>query len=113
MILETIIDNKPVKFKATASTAIRYRERFNSDLMKDMLDLYASYGENTNSLTYEQLETFLRLAYIMAKQADDSITDNAEDWLDEFDVFPINDVFPKILQLWQSSIATIDESKKK
>lgn len=113
MILETTIDNKEVKFKATASTAIKYRERFNSDLLKDLLSLYNAYDMNATNLTYEQLETFLRLAYTMAKQADSSIPDNAEDWLDEFDVFPIEEVFPQILDLWQSSIGTIETSKKK
>ena len=41
MIREITIDGKSVPMKATASTAIRYRQWFNSDLLKDMMELCA------------------------------------------------------------------------
>lgn len=113
MIKEIVIDGKTVPMKATASTAIRYRQWFKSDLLKDMLDLYKVQEKGSQEFTYEQLEVFLHLAYTMAKQANGSIPNDCEDWLDEFSVFPIDEVFPEIMELWQSSIQTLDEAKKK
>ena len=56
---------------------------------------------------------FLHLAYTMAKQADSSIPNDCNDWLDEFSVFPIEEVFPEVIDLWQTSIQTLDKGKKK
>ena len=36
MIKELIIDNKVVKFKASASTSVYYREMFNADMLKQL-----------------------------------------------------------------------------
>jgi hypothetical protein len=45
----------------------------------------------------------------MAKQADDSVPEDVETWIDGFDVFPFNEVAPKIITLWQNSnITTVD-----
>ncbi len=113
MIREITIDGKSVPMKATASTAIRYRQWFNSDLLKDMMELYKVQSTNSQEFSYEQLEMFLHLAYTMAKQADSSIPNDCNDWLDEFSVFPIEEVFPEVIDLWQTSIQTLDKGKKK
>ena len=49
----------------------------------------------------------------MAKHADPSQPDNADDWLEQFDTFSIYQVLPQILELWRLDNATTAESKKK
>ncbi len=112
-MLKTIdIDGRPVAFKATASTARKYRQQFNRDLLIDMQNLSASVG-NGQTLSAAALETFENIAFTMAKQADDTIPDTADEWLDEFGMFSIYEILPKIIELWGISTQTIEESKKK
>lgn len=102
-----------VAFKASASTTIKFRNKFGKDMIKEMTKIYAEYN-NGSMIAYsaETLEMFFDLAYIMAKQANPSITDDPDEWLDEFDVFPIDVVFPQIMELWQNSLQTVDVAKK-
>ena len=101
-----------VAFKATAATVIRYREKFGKDMIKELTALYAEYNNGEKILTSAVLETFFEIAYIMAKQANKSLTDDPDEWLDSFEVFPIDVVFPQIMELWQNSIQTLDSAKK-
>lgn len=102
-----------VAFKATAATTVKYRNKFGKDMIREMTKLQAEYKENNiTAYSAETLETFFRLAYIMAKQANPNITDDPDEWLDGFDVFPINVVFPQIMELWQNSLQTTEVAKK-
>ena len=106
-----MIDGKEVKFKATGATIRLYRSKFQSDLLLDMNQLNAEYA--TENLSNASLEVFENLAYIMAKQANDAIPDNPDEWLDEFDMFSIYEVFPELVQMWNASTKSSVESKKK
>ena len=112
MIKELIIDNKVVKFKASASTSVYYREMFNADMLKQLSHLYTAYS-SAGVMDSDSLETFAKIAYTMAKQADPTISLGFTEWLDEFAVFPIDVIFPELMELWQSSLTTLDEAKKK
>ena len=48
----------------------------------------------------------------MAKHADASLPDNAEEWLDEFSVFSIYQVLPEIIELWGLNVQTQSTAKK-
>lgn len=104
------VDDKEVKFKATAGTPRRYLATFHRDLIKDIQKLS---DNNNKEYSPELLEVFLNASYIMAKQADDTIPDNVDDWLDEFEIFSIYQVLPEILSLWGEQVETSVESKKK
>lgn len=101
----------PVEFKATASTPRRYRERFGKDLLVDINKLVPH--TQTGAFDKDDLETFENLAYIMAKQADDTIPDDPDDWLDGFEVMSIYEVLPQLFELWGDNVQTLDEPKKK
>jgi len=58
------------------------------------------------------LEMFENIAYIMAKHADPSIQDTPEEWLDEFNMFSIYQVLPKIIELWGLNVKVDVEAKK-
>jgi hypothetical protein len=53
-----------------------------------------------------------RVEHLMAKHADPSLPDTAEEWLDEFSVFSIYQVLPEIIELWGLNVQTQSVSKK-
>lgn len=103
------IDGKDVPFAASAATVIYYRNTFNADLIRDFNKLNE---QGTEQLSTDVVETFSRLAYTMAKQANSAIPETVEEWLDSFDVFPIQDIFPEISDLWAKSLGTTVIPKK-
>lgn len=100
-----------VKFKATASTTRKYRAMFNRDLFIDINNMQKNI--DNGQLTATDLECFENLAYIMAKQADENIIDNPDQWLDQFEMMSIYEVLPQLIELWQSNTLTLNEPKKK
>lgn len=106
------IDGIKIPFKATASTTRKYRQRFGRDLLVDMQKLTAAMGDGSD-LSAANLEAFENIAYTMAKQADQSITDDPDEWLDQFDMFSIYQVLPQLIELWGLSVQPLEKSKKK
>lgn len=107
------IDGKAVRFKATASTARHYRQRFHQDMLTEMARL-SKMTENPEAvMSAADLEIFENVAYTMAKQADPEIPDDPDEWLDNFNVFSIYQVLPEIMQVWGSSQETTSKPKKK
>lgn len=105
------IDGKEVGFKATASTPLRYEMKFGRDLMKDIQELIPNV--NNGQLGAGSLNCFMKIAYIMAYQYDNSIPDDPNDWLDEFDMFDIYYVLPQIVELWALNNQQLEKPKKK
>lgn len=111
------IDDKKVRFKATAMTPRMYRQQFQADLFVDIQrlnDAWQKARENKEPLPGDALTVFENIAYTMAKQADpDAVPDSADEWLEEFDMFSVWQIFPEIIQLWGINKLYINESKKK
>lgn len=111
------IDDKPVKFKATANTPRMYRQQFQSDLFVDIQrlnDAWQKARANKEPLPGDALTMFENIAYTMAKQADpEAVPDTADEWLEQFDMFSIWQILPEIIQLWGINNLSINESKKK
>lgn len=111
-----VIDGREVGFKASALTPKRYRAVTNRDFMQDIKTLMESMSKvskDGSDLQVLDLEMFENIAYVMAKQYDPNIPDEADEWLDTFDVFSIYSVLPEILQLWVSNTKTTSVAKKK
>lgn len=107
-----MVSGKAVEFKATASTTRRYRQQFQRDLIADMQKLTSEVNAE-GDMPVASLEMFENIAYIMAKQADDSIPNNPDDWFDQFDMFSIYEVLPQIVELWNTNMISIEFPKKK
>lgn len=105
------VADKEIKFKATASTPRRYREMFGRDLFKDINDVVPH--ANSGTLTSEDLMVFENLAYTMAKQADDTIPNDPDEWLDGFEFLSIYEVLPQLVELWGLNTLTLESPKKK
>lgn len=104
------IGGRAVAFDATVSTISRYYSQYGRDLFSD----YEKAGSefNNGKLSAESLITMLRLTHLMAKNADKTIPDDAEEWLDTFDVFPIKECIREISSLWIESMGGIVDQKK-
>lgn len=109
------ISGKDIKMKSTAGTLMRYRNNFGRDLIKDIIHLQNKL-KNVNSGTEQfalvDLDMFEKIAWCMAKTADNTIAD-IEHWLDDFETFDIMKVLPEIMQLLVDNLQQENESKKK
>ena len=105
------IGEKEIAFKATAGPARRYRQKFGRDLLADINK--ATPNAMKGTLGDGDLETFENMAYIMAKQADGAVTDDPEEWLDQFEPFDMFMALNDIVTLWSQNSATLETTKKK
>lgn len=115
MVTKTIeICGQPVRFCASAATPRLYRLKFKRDIFADMQKLTKEFQErNTDTdLAVESLEIFENVAYIMAFQADRTIPDTIDQWLDQFEMFSIYEVLGELVQLWGDNLFTSASAKK-
>ena len=116
MLKKTVkVGEQEVTFKSSAAIPRMYRIKFKRDIFKDLTKLEKSYKEKddgTKELEIEDLEIFENVAYIMAYHADNSIPQDINDWLDQFDMFSIYEVLPQILELWGDNMLTDVTAKK-
>lgn len=115
MIRKIEIDGREVPFKASAAIPRIYRLKFQRDIYKDLRVLEQSVNgseEGESGLDLFSLEMFENIAFVMAKHADGSIPDTAEEWLDGFNTFSIYQVLPKLIELWGLNVQTDVEAKK-
>jgi len=111
------ISGKEIKLKSTAGTMMRYRNNFNRDFLKDLINLQEKLKDRTENGTQFQavdLDIFEKIAWCMAKTADDSIP-QIENWLDQFETFDIMQVLPQIMELLVGNMEQVNntQSKKK
>ena len=111
-----LVDGMEVPFKASAAVPRLYRLKFGRDIYKDFAALQKSVSEgdeDSSGLDIESLEVFENIAYIMARHANpESVQDNPDDWLEQFNTFSIYEILPQLIELWGLNIETQVESKK-
>lgn len=101
-----------VPMRADASLPRYYRRITGRDIFRDMQKLEAATGSGVD-LDGETLEMFEDIAYVMAKHADpEGVPDTADEWLEQFSLFSIWEVLPKIIKLWRVNIKPITDVKK-
>lgn len=112
-----MISGRPIVFRKTAGTMLRYKRQFGRELLPDLLKIYSLFpalkgfeGEGKDEMTREQkvqlaqvvlsaeTEWMYDIAFIMAQQADPSITDELT-WLDSFDDLNILSIFVQLMPL--------------
>lgn len=106
------IDDKDVKFKASAATIRIYRERFGRDLLMDF-EKIRDNAISSGTWPAECLEIFENFAFTMARQADPEIPDDPDEWLEGFEMFSIYLIWPQLVDFWEASSTPKSESKKK
>lgn len=121
-----IVDGKEVRMRASALIPRLYRVKFGRDMISDLRQLQKAYQKAVNlpadatdeerqdaQLSALDLTIFENVAYMMAKHADKSVPDTAEEWMDSMDgIFSIYEVLPTILELWQETNKTTSVPRK-
>jgi hypothetical protein len=108
-----LIDGQKIRFKTNGATPLRYKAQFGRDYFKEifkMLPLTQLNKKESNPAALESLdfEVFYNIAWIMAKTAEPTIPEPLE-WLEQFEEFPIADIFPELQELM---LASMQSSKK-
>jgi hypothetical protein len=104
------VDGKDVLFKASAAVPRMYRLKFQRDIYKDMEQLQKDFsGKDMNM---NGLEIFENVAYIFAKHADPDIPDSPDEWLEQFNMFSVYEIFPQLIDLWGLNVEQEVDSKK-
>ena len=108
------IDGREVGFRASALTPRLYRHWTQRDILVDMQKLQKSMlRAREDEFSFSDLEIFEDLAWVMARQYDETVSDSPEKWLDTFNTFQIYEILPQILDLWAENQLTTSNSKKK
>ena len=121
------IGGADLRMRASALIPRIYRFKFGRDLIKDMGELERSYkkamslkedatDEEKQDAQFSVLDLtiFENVAWCMAKNADASVPDSPDEWLDSIDgVFSIYEVLPSILELWAAGLQQTSSPVKK
>lgn len=98
-----------VAFAASAATPILYRKKFGRDIFKDMTKMQEVEGQ----LDGEASEILSNIAYTMAYQADHSITEDVEEWLEQFPMFALYYIAGDLFKLWGLNMKTTEKAKNR
>lgn len=110
------IDGKEIQFKATAATPRVYRQAFGRDIYIDLTTLYEEM-EKGETLSVESLSTYENISFVMAMQAEgktinrETVNEDMNEWLDQFETFSIYRVVPQIMELWRLNTEQTIEPK--
>lgn len=121
------VGGKEVRMRATALIPRLYRFKFQRDMIRDMNKLRAAFRKATDlpedateeeiqdaQLSALDLTIFENVAWLMIKHAGEDIPDDPDEWLDSLDgIFPIYEVLPQILEMWEGNLATTSVPRKK
>lgn len=121
------VGGKEVRMRATALIPRLYRFKFQRDMIRDMNKLRAAFKKATSlpeDATEEEIEDaqlsaldltiFENVAWLMIRHAGEDIPDDPDEWLDSLDgIFPIYEVLPQILEMWEGNLATTSVPRKK
>lgn len=101
------IAGKSVPLRKTGGTILRYKRQFGREFLSDLQKIAVLRAQLTPETTPEQrtqivlsteTEWMYDILFIMAQQADPTITDELE-WLDRFDDFNVWHVFDQVMPL--------------
>ena len=121
------IGGADMRMRASALIPRLYRFKFGRDLIKDMAQLEQAYKRAVSvkeDATEEErreaqfsaldLTIFENVAWCMAKNADASVPNDPDEWLDTIDgVFSIHEVLPQVMELWTLGLQTTSTPAKK
>lgn len=110
------IDGKSVRFKSTAATPLRYKAQFGKDFFKDILKMFPLTKINIDDIEEDDeimkivldnldFDMFYNVLWSFAKTADKSLPEPIE-WLDQFEEFPLLDIFPQVQDMIIQNLQT-------
>ena len=101
-----------VSMRSTAATAIRYRNVFHTDIMKELMEI------NPEKIDATVIEKIQQLGFIMAKTAEGAnmtqlSADDYMDWLDKFDSLAMMQAAKDIINVYVGGKVSESELKKR
>ena len=120
MFTTLTIGNKEVPMESTALTSLAYKKIFGDDILRT-LGTFRKLNV-TGSEANSAIDGVSQLAFVMAKQADDTITvkdlmrlteDDYYEWLNTFEYGDLIDseTISQILDVWSGNLATTVDPK--
>lgn len=108
------IDGTDVALRASAAVPRMYRLKFQRDIYRDMVQLQNAFeSREDGGVDIGSLEIFENVAYIFAKHADPTgVPESPDEWLEQFNMFSIYEVFPELIDLWGLNVEQEVNSKK-
>lgn len=114
------IGEKDVRLKSNAMQAIIYRREFGRDIMEVQGSLmsmisFDSKGKTSVNLAFvKEIDGvgIVQIIWTMAKAADDTIPP-LEQWLEQFDTFPIMDIFMDSYELILANFISVSRIKNR
>ncbi len=111
-----LVDDKELRFKATAGTPRVYRQAFGRDIFTDIQSIISGMT-SADDMPIECLESFENIAFCLNMQAEErtinreNIEEEMRKWLDQFETFSIYHIFPQIMDLWRLNTEQTVEPK--
>lgn len=105
------IDGKDVLFKTSGGFFKRYKTQFKRDPIADIFKLMDTQDAEEFNLRNFDVEVLQDLCWALAQNADENILPPQE-WLDQFEEFPIADIMVELMDLIIKSISSSVEPKK-
>lgn len=94
-----LIDGRPVRFKSTGGTMMRYRNQFDAEFLTDLRQL-GEAKKDVNKFSYRTVE---QIIWALAKTADATVPD-PQTWFDSFDTIDVIDVWKQLRELISASL---------
>ena len=107
-----VIDGKNIKLKSNALLPLIFKTNFGRDIFEVQSQVFGLGREGLNIRQMRDIECLgiQQVVWAMAKAADKNISP-FEDWLSQFDEFPIFDFFNEILDLFLSNVSSTTKIK--
>lgn len=105
------IGDNDVLMRSSAATAIRYRNTFHDDIMKELMAM------DPEKMDAKVIEKIQKLGYIMARSAEHAdmtalTEDDYLEWLEQFDTLDIMRASKDILMMYLGNKLSSSELKK-
>lgn len=134
MVKEVKIGGKKCRLKSSAAVVRMYREKFKEDVIVAMNEIFMSIAQRSQinkeieeaakkegkeakkvseDLLPEHTKTLENFAYILHKNGDPSQPDEITEWLEQFGLTGIYDIFSELIDIWIEENKQIATAKKK
>lgn len=105
------IGETEVMMRSSAATAIRYRNIFHEDILKELAEM------DPEKMDAKVIEKIQKLGYIMTRSAEHAdmtklTEDDCMEWLDQFDTIDIMQASKEILMIYLGNKISSSELKK-
>jgi len=105
------IDGREVRLKTNGAFLFKYKAQFHRDAMKDIVSLTKLKEGEETSLGELDMEVFYNFFWTMAKAADPTIAP-PEEYFESFEVFPILDILPEVIEMVMRNLQTTKKNRK-